>query len=76
MNNDVEVQLKNVVSSEQFMAVSQLRESLKKNEALLLQVLPSNTGGKISDQERNEIQWYYQNGHYTQETLTGQYQVS
>jgi DNA-binding transcriptional regulator LsrR (DeoR family) len=62
--------------SQQLMAASQLRESLKHCKNQLLQSLPNNTGGKLSDQERKEIAGFYHTGNYTQEVLAEQYQVS
>jgi transcriptional antiterminator len=62
--------------AEKFIAVAELQECIDKNRALLMQALPSNTGGKLSDKERQEIKGYYATGNYTQDALAEQYQVS
>lgn len=64
------------VVSQQLMAASRLRESLKQTKAILLASLPDNSGAKLSDQEQTEISGYYATGNYTQNQLAEQYQVS
>jgi hypothetical protein len=62
--------------AEKFIAVAELQACIEKNKDLLMQALPSNTGGKLSDKERQEIKGYYSTGNYTQDALAEQYQVS
>lgn len=62
--------------AEQLLAASRLRESLNVAKPLLTAALPQNSGGKLSEHERKEIRGYYQTGHFTQNALAQQYQVS
>lgn len=64
------------VVSQQLMAASRLRETLKQTKSILLASLPDNTGAKLSEQEQKEISGYYATGNYTQNQLAEQYQVS
>jgi hypothetical protein len=62
--------------AKKFIAASELQECIDKNKDLLMQALPNNTGGKLSDRERTEIKGYYATGNYTQDALAEQYGVS
>lgn len=62
--------------AKKFIAASELQACIDKNKGILMQALPSNTGGKLSDKERREIKGYYATGNYTQDALAEQYEVS